>query len=1390
MYLPEHLYSTQGHKLTFYYEPIADASLIIYSLNRVTDAQGAELLSIVGLGSSELTISLYSGFSHDGSALSTFEWRSIPGSFETRVTLPTEDHAYWHFTFANHRSLRCITEVLTPNGTHELIKYEDAGHAHPAGDEFRIPRVTHHTIKPGAGQDDINYKFTYVLPLQNNEHNFLGYQAPGLVWGNSGTGYDNIYQVVVDYKYGSIQSLMEGDATVNSVVRTYNRFHLLTREETQQNGHIQAVDTTYHLSNNEHALFSEQPAFFQLPHIVKKSWYLTSNPNKIRTETITTQFDTHGNEISKVFADGTTFISTYYSPTGEGTPADDFYCPPDPELFVRSLKTKTTIPAPSSFGDAPTLQCRFRYSSLPSIQAGFPGFNILTTEQLIQVTVEKSASGQLKEVLVPLQSIERIYYNTLDNLVTHGRLKRQTLTLEESSSFIDFDYELLTANEVPSLLVTRQTFGSSLDAHSRMTEEHSSLFTGQPLLKKDPNGVVILYAYDTLGRLISETTSPDTNACATRTYEYHLAVAQGLITEIITTDAMGLKSRRKFDGLDRMISLELMDTENTTHPDYRITYEARYNNHGNLAQETHFDWLDNTDSLALTSHFYYDHWNQLEATKNPDNILYYEVHDPIGLKNSEDQFEPTLTRWRQSPEFSVVQYGLNVTRLSLTGKPLKVEKRDADNTVLSYHEFFYDGAGNCIKEVDEYGKASHYAYDVWSRLISNTLPDRTRVLQTYMPHTSEALPTRIEVIHDANIRTTLGEQTFDGLGRTTSSTVGTRVQTLCYNEGQTQVSKRETLKKQPISYDYDFNLTRSPMKTIAHEQTASFEYDLSSALLTRVTTTEGVRNYVYNRAQQLLEDTWTDANGTKLATYYTSTLQGRQLSRTTVIDNVSTLTTYDYYADGRLHRMSQGVLKAEYVYDALGRLSYTTTEDTQADNVLVTTLEYDQHDLETKRTLTLNNQPPRVITQTWGIGGLLETRHLEHDGRSLLAERFNYDVRGRLIEHLCEGETLPKDDYGQGIRSQVFLFDGLDNITERLTTFDDDTTDHAIFSYQTHDPCQLLSVSHDHPLYVAAGRGLCVFTYDEDGHQQNDEYGNRLCYDSQGRLLNANNDSTLISSYRYDGHNHLIASTHKGQSERLRMYEAYELVGTLQDEIHTQFFRDADQALGQQSDDPEQVLLYMCDANKTVIAQSQDQVVKSAVYNAYGDSGDWSLSGLLAFNGEVREQDTGWYLLGKGYRAYNPSLMRFHSPDSLSPFSAGGINPYVYCLGNPIKFRDPTGHFSYYDSNQSNPAFIKARPLQGFNLTDGLVLAAMIGIGVLITVLTGGTATAIYVGIAVDVVATGFGVWGAHTRGALSEGLGMLDTIIGFSPVPHSAGKSAVKEAVSPLAIGRASMSM
>ncbi|EJM75584.1 RHS repeat-associated core domain-containing protein [Pseudomonas sp. GM55] len=84
---------------------------------------------------------------------------------------------------------------------------------------------------------------------------------------------------------------------------------------------------------------------------------------------------------------------------------------------------------------------------------------------------------------------------------------------------------------------------------------------------------------------------------------------------------------------------------------------------------------------------------------------------------------------------------------------------------------------------------------------------------------------------------------------------------------------------------------------------------------------------------------------------------------------------------------------------------------------------------------------------------------------------------------------------------------------------------------------------------------------------------------------------------------------------------------------------------------------------------------KQFAYTAYGHHpAESGLSRLLGFNGECPDDITGNYPLGRGNRFYNPVLMRFMTPDELSPFDDGGINAYAYCGGDPINFYDPTGN--------------------------------------------------------------------------------------------------------------------
>lgn len=110
---------------------------------------------------------------------------------------------------------------------------------------------------------------------------------------------------------------------------------------------------------------------------------------------------------------------------------------------------------------------------------------------------------------------------------------------------------------------------------------------------------------------------------------------------------------------------------------------------------------------------------------------------------------------------------------------------------------------------------------------------------------------------------------------------------------------------------------------------------------------------------------------------------------------------------------------------------------------------------------------------------------------------------------------------------------------------------------------------------------------------------------------------------------------------------------------------------------PRTVLLAV-DLKNSVLAELDAGNPNCIAYSPYGhQSAQHGVMSRLGFNGERREAIPEWYFLGNGYRVYNPRLMRFHSPDSLSPFGKGGLNAYVYCGGEPVMNSDPTGHFFF-----------------------------------------------------------------------------------------------------------------
>ena len=169
----------------------------------------------------------------------------------------------------------------------------------------------------------------------------------------------------------------------------------------------------------------------------------------------------------------------------------------------------------------------------------------------------------------------------------------------------------------------------------------------------------------------------------------------------------------------------------------------------------------------------------------------------------------------------------------------------------------------------------------------------------------------------------------------------------------------------------------------------------------------------------------------------------------------------------------------------------------------------------------------------------------------------------------------------------------------------------------------------------------------------------------------------LLCHYDYDSLDRLAGLLPHPQAPRQRFYRQNRLATDIQGDVRHTILQHGDQLLALQSRDATSSAstLLATDTQHSVLHTLSATEQRAMAYSPYGHHPTAGANQhLLGFNGECADPVTGHYLLGNGYRAFNPVLMRFNSPDSWSPFGKGGVNSYAYCINNPINNDDSSGH--------------------------------------------------------------------------------------------------------------------
>ncbi|MFJ2693443.1 RHS repeat-associated core domain-containing protein [Pseudomonas sp. NPDC087336] len=185
----------------------------------------------------------------------------------------------------------------------------------------------------------------------------------------------------------------------------------------------------------------------------------------------------------------------------------------------------------------------------------------------------------------------------------------------------------------------------------------------------------------------------------------------------------------------------------------------------------------------------------------------------------------------------------------------------------------------------------------------------------------------------------------------------------------------------------------------------------------------------------------------------------------------------------------------------------------------------------------------------------------------------------------------------------------------------------------------------------------------------------------------------VLCHYRYDALDRSITWTPDRQAGLQRFFCKDRLATEIHNAAQRSIFQQDEHVLAQQNrwGDKVDTTLLATDHQRSVLNAMDSTQAHRIAYTPYGHRPLASgLLSLLGFNGERPDLVTGHYHLGNGYRQFNPVLMRFNSPDKLSPFGKGGVNAYAYCGNDPINWIDPDGSLRIIGIGKINTSTYRA----------------------------------------------------------------------------------------------------
>ncbi|MEI7935188.1 MAG: RHS repeat-associated core domain-containing protein [Verrucomicrobiota bacterium] len=854
----------------------------------------------------------------------------------------------------------------------------------------------------------------------------------------------------------------------------------------------------------------------------------------------------------------------------------------------------------------------FQHDALPGQQATYLCYDESQTNRLITTVIDRTGAPNVyiyDQNYLLLSLTDALGNTTSYGYDTNGNQVAITNALGQVQHF---SYDS-AGNRISSTDALGYTTTSRYDGRNNLTNLVNAASNTASFTFDANNN--LLTALDFMTNQVS--LSYDTNSLLKQTTSARGGVttfvhSAGLLTSV--TDAAPNTTKMGFDPVGRLISV--------TNADGFVSTNA-YDLNNNLAARS--------DGLGNTWRYTYDSAGRKLTQADPlgnTNWFYYNGNGD--LTNHTD------------PTGSATLYGYDA------------EDRMARVTDANRHTrtIIYDAAGRLVSITDALNHTNSFQYDAVGNLIVTV--DALRITNQITTYDVRNQPV---LAQDA-----LGHQSrmsYDALQRliqTVDPLIRTNI--LAYDPLSRLINKIDPLRLlSQQQFDSDGNRT-----AVINPKSArtSFQYDLANRLLNTTNATSRRTAYAYDGRNLVTKITQPSGALTTLTYDPAGRLTNSQDSVGTIIygyDNKSRLVTirengdnitrqYDALDHLTNYTDSAGnVLR--YAYDSVGNLTNLTYPDGNA-----VAYAYDV----ANRLTSVKDWNGRTTAYSYDANGRI-TNIANQNGT---VEQRGYDVAGRLIQQATIASVT-------NIIFQVdYAYDAVGQIIGEIRQ-------PAATAYQP--GAVTMTYGADDALTNYAGQTVASdlngnMTYGPLTNTSFVTYG----YDSRSRLTGAGG-----TTYAYDPAGNRVGLTNSGVAKRFVINPHATLSQMLMRVKNgvTNYYVYGVGLLYEvtPTSGTNKVLTYHCDYRGSTVAitDASGNVTDRVSYSPYGSivSRSGSTDTPFLFNGKYGVMTDLNGLLYMRARYYDPTTCRFLNTDPIG--LAGGMNSYVYAVGNPVSFADPTG---------------------------------------------------------------------------------------------------------------------